>query len=209
MQGQTADSLSPLPTFLPAPQKTSQRWAPKCLQVPQAFVYQLITSCVHLCIHLTVRLNKVEAPYSNKFAACVWDIIISRMQLNHCLAALSIITQVILVQKASLTQLYHFPVCVLLYICLVSTDSVDEKLLTGLCWLAQITSQMPNHPANSFYYPRLKELPPIASIKITRQSRSPDRRAPMSNHILPNSISPQRFSGKTTGCFTSGKTLWI
>lgn len=58
---------------------------------------------------------------------------------------------------------------------------------------------MPNHPANSFYYPRLEELPPIASIKITRQSRSPDRQAPMSNHILPNSISPQRFSGEAKG----------
>lgn len=65
-------------------------------------------------------------------------------------------------------------------------------------------SQMPNHPANSFYYPRLKELPPIASIKITQQSRSSDRQTPMSNHILPNSISPQRFSGKTTG----SKAFW-
>lgn len=55
---------------------------------------------------------------------------------------------------------------------------------------------MPNHPANSFYYPRLKELPPIASVRITQQSRSHNRQAPMSNHILPNSISPHRFSGK-------------
>lgn len=55
---------------------------------------------------------------------------------------------------------------------------------------------MPNHPANSFYYPRLQELPPIASIKLTRQNRAPVRQTPMSNHILPNSISPQRFSGK-------------
>lgn len=59
----------------------------------------------------------------------------------------------------------------------------------------QITSQMPNHPANSFYYPRLRELPPMASIRVTRQSRSPDRQAPMSNHILPNLIS-QRISGE-------------
>uniref|UniRef100_A0A4W5L3T2 Spondin 2a, extracellular matrix protein n=1 Tax=Hucho hucho TaxID=62062 RepID=A0A4W5L3T2_9TELE len=35
--------------------------------------------------------------------------------------------------------------------------------------ITRITSQMPNHPANSFYYPRLTELPPIASIRLTRQ----------------------------------------
>ena len=27
----------------------------------------------------------------------------------------------------------------------------------------RITSQLPNHPANSFYYPELKELPAIAT----------------------------------------------
>lgn len=71
--------------------------------------------------------------------------------------------------------------------------------LSWLLWLfmpvVQITSQMPNHPANSFYYPRLRELPPIASIRVTRQSRSPGRQAPMSNHILPNIIS-RRISGE-------------
>lgn len=78
--------------------------------------------------------------------------------------------------------------------------------MTVLYW-RQITSQMPNHPANSFYYPRLEELPPIASIKITRQSRSPNRQTPMSNHILPNSIS-QRFSGKTTGSAEAKHLPW-
>lgn len=72
--------------------------------------------------------------------------------------------------------------------------SLLSLLITYDCSL-QITSQMPNHPANSFYYPRLKELPPIASIKITRQSRSTDRQTVMSNHILPNTIN-QRFSGE-------------
>nr|XP_020478157.1 spondin-2-like isoform X3 [Monopterus albus] len=66
--------------------------------------------------------------------------------------------------------------------------------------ITEITSQMPNHPANSFYYPRLEKLPPIASLRITRQSRSADRQAPMSNHILPNSISPQRFSALLPNC---------
>lgn len=72
--------------------------------------------------------------------------------------------------------------------------SLLSLLITYDCSL-QITSQMPNHPANSFYYPRLKELPPIASIKITRQSRSADRQTVMSNHIMPNTIN-QRFSGE-------------
>ncbi|KAG7256537.1 hypothetical protein CRUP_007224, partial [Coryphaenoides rupestris] len=58
--------------------------------------------------------------------------------------------------------------------------------------ITRITSQMPNHPANSFYYPRLSELPPIASVMAIRQNRSPVRQIPMSNHILPNSIIPQR-----------------
>uniref|UniRef100_A0A3Q2Y3X8 Spondin 2a, extracellular matrix protein n=1 Tax=Hippocampus comes TaxID=109280 RepID=A0A3Q2Y3X8_HIPCM len=74
--------------------------------------------------------------------------------------------------------------------------------------ISKITSQMPNHPANSFYYPRLKELPPIASIKITRQSRSLHRQVPMSNHILPNSISPQRFSVTPLDCEVSLWSSW-
>ncbi|XP_061691058.1 spondin-2a [Syngnathoides biaculeatus] len=74
--------------------------------------------------------------------------------------------------------------------------------------ISKITSQMPNHPANSFYYPRLKELPPIASIKITRQSRSHHRHVPMSNHILPNSISPQRFSVTPLDCEVSLWSSW-
>ncbi|XP_022045179.1 spondin-2a isoform X1 [Acanthochromis polyacanthus] len=74
--------------------------------------------------------------------------------------------------------------------------------------ITKITSQMPNHPANSFYYPRLKELPPIASIKITRQSSSPERQTQMSNHILPNSISPQRFSATPLDCEVSLWSSW-
>ncbi|KAM4586697.1 spondin-2a [Fundulus diaphanus] len=74
--------------------------------------------------------------------------------------------------------------------------------------ITKITSQMPNHPANSFFYPRLKELPPIASIKITRQRRSLDRQASISNHILPNSISPQRFSATPLDCEVSLWSSW-
>ncbi|XP_034508978.1 spondin-2-like, partial [Ailuropoda melanoleuca] len=32
----------------------------------------------------------------------------------------------------------------------------------------QITSSSPSHPANSFYYPRLKSLPPIARVTLVR-----------------------------------------
>ncbi|XP_034038079.1 spondin-2a [Thalassophryne amazonica] len=74
--------------------------------------------------------------------------------------------------------------------------------------ITKITSQMPNHPANSFYYPRLKELPPIASIKITQQSRSSDHQIHMSNHILPNSISPRRFSVTPLDCEVSLWSSW-
>ncbi|XP_027864522.1 spondin-2a [Xiphophorus couchianus] len=74
--------------------------------------------------------------------------------------------------------------------------------------ITKITSQMPNHPANSFYYPRLKELPPIASIKITRQRRTPDRQTSISNHILPNSINPQRFSATPLDCEVSLWSSW-
>lgn len=34
--------------------------------------------------------------------------------------------------------------------------------------LTQITSSFPSHPANSFFYPRLKHLPPIAKVTITK-----------------------------------------
>uniref|UniRef100_A0A3P9KRJ2 Spondin-2 n=1 Tax=Oryzias latipes TaxID=8090 RepID=A0A3P9KRJ2_ORYLA len=74
--------------------------------------------------------------------------------------------------------------------------------------LNPITSQVPNHPANSFYYPRLKELPAIASIKITRQHRSANRQTVLSNHILPNSISPRRFSETPLDCEVSLWSSW-
>lgn len=74
--------------------------------------------------------------------------------------------------------------------------------------ITQITSQMPNHPANSFYYPRLHELPPIASIRLIRQVRSSSRQTPLSNHILPNSISPQRFSETPLDCEVSLWSSW-
>lgn len=37
----------------------------------------------------------------------------------------------------------------------------------------QITSSSPSHPANSFYYPRLKSLPPIARVTLVRLRQNP------------------------------------
>ncbi|TNN58457.1 Spondin-2 [Liparis tanakae] len=74
--------------------------------------------------------------------------------------------------------------------------------------ITQITSEMPNHPANSFYYPRLKELPPMASIRISQQSRSSDRQILMSNHILPNTINPRRFFATPLDCEVSFWSSW-
>ncbi|XP_043918261.1 spondin-2 [Protopterus annectens] len=38
--------------------------------------------------------------------------------------------------------------------------------------ITQITASSPSHPANSFYYPRLKHLPPIARVTLTKLKRS-------------------------------------
>lgn len=44
----------------------------------------------------------------------------------------------------------------------------------------QITASSPSHPANSFYYPRLKSLPPIAKVTFVRLRQSPRAFAPPS-----------------------------
>lgn len=36
----------------------------------------------------------------------------------------------------------------------------------------QITSSFPSHPANSFFYPRLKHLPPIAKVTLTKVKKT-------------------------------------
>uniref|UniRef100_A0A665VZ01 Spondin-2 n=1 Tax=Echeneis naucrates TaxID=173247 RepID=A0A665VZ01_ECHNA len=38
--------------------------------------------------------------------------------------------------------------------------------------VTQITASFPSHPANSFYYPRLKHLPPIAKVTLTRVKKT-------------------------------------
>ncbi|XP_060003451.1 spondin-2 isoform X2 [Lagenorhynchus albirostris] len=39
--------------------------------------------------------------------------------------------------------------------------------------VTEITASSPSHPANSFYYPRLKSLPPIATVTLARLPHSP------------------------------------
>ncbi|KAM6220651.1 spondin-2 [Rhynchocyon petersi] len=39
--------------------------------------------------------------------------------------------------------------------------------------VTEITSSSPSHPANSFYYPRLKSLPPMARVSLVRLRHSP------------------------------------
>lgn len=70
---------------------------------------------------------------------------------------------------------------------MLGTDS-NTHLKAGLpdpcCSLpssvTQITSSSPSHPANSFYYPRLKSLPPIAKVTFVRLRQSPRAFAPPS-----------------------------
>ncbi|KAJ8408874.1 hypothetical protein AAFF_G00246920 [Aldrovandia affinis] len=73
--------------------------------------------------------------------------------------------------------------------------------------ITRITSQKPCHPANSFYYPRLSELPPLATVRITRQSKIPSHQTPLSNHILPRSM-PQYFSETPLDCEVSLWSSW-
>lgn len=39
-------------------------------------------------------------------------------------------------------------------------------------FISQITCSSPSHPANSFYYPKLKILPPIAQVTMVKIKKS-------------------------------------
>ncbi|XP_066505441.1 spondin-2a isoform X2 [Hoplias malabaricus] len=72
-----------------------------------------------------------------------------------------------------------------------------------------ITSQNPNHPVNSFYYPRLPQLPPLATAWLKRQPRSSVRQHNhVSNHILPHHTKPQQFSETPLDCEVSLWSSW-
>ncbi|KAL4631316.1 spondin-2-like [Arapaima gigas] len=74
--------------------------------------------------------------------------------------------------------------------------------------ITQITSQNPNHPASSFFYPRLSELPPLATIRLIRQNRPPLWQNSLSNHILPHDTVPKRFSETPLDCEVSLWSSW-
>ncbi|XP_061092933.1 spondin-2-like [Conger conger] len=74
--------------------------------------------------------------------------------------------------------------------------------------ITQITSQKPNHPANSFFYPRLQDLPPLASIRLIRQPRTSTHQNTLSNHILPHLNTPQRFSETPLDCEVALWSSW-
>ncbi|XP_062856271.1 spondin-2a [Trichomycterus rosablanca] len=75
--------------------------------------------------------------------------------------------------------------------------------------ITMITSQKPNHPANSFYYPRLSELPPLATVWLKKQPRSTSRQQNhVSNHILPRLSKALQFSETPLDCEVSMWSSW-
>ena len=50
----------------------------------------------------------------------------------------------------------------------MATETTTASVILIVKSPPQITSSSPNHPANSFFYPRLKHLPPIAKVTLTK-----------------------------------------
>ncbi|MGH0159130.1 UNVERIFIED_CONTAM: hypothetical protein FKN15_062728, partial [Acipenser sinensis] len=73
--------------------------------------------------------------------------------------------------------------------------------------ITQITSQNPNHPANSFYYPKLEKLPPLARLTLTRQTGHSPGHKQFSNHILREAGS-KRYSETPLDCEVSRWSSW-
>lgn len=57
--------------------------------------------------------------------------------------------------------------------------------------LRQITSSFPSHPANSFFYPRLKHLPPMAKVTLTKVKKT--------NQIISLPVDPTQSNQLPTG----------
>lgn len=57
--------------------------------------------------------------------------------------------------------------------------------------LQQITSSFPSHPANSFFYPRLKHLPPMAKVTLTKVKKT--------NQIISLPVDPTQSNQLPTG----------
>ncbi|MGH0116424.1 UNVERIFIED_CONTAM: hypothetical protein FKN15_017074 [Acipenser sinensis] len=73
--------------------------------------------------------------------------------------------------------------------------------------ITQITSQNPNHPANSFYYPKLEKLPPLARLTLTQQTGHSPGHKQFSNHILREAGS-KRYSETPLDCEVSRWSSW-
>lgn len=48
----------------------------------------------------------------------------------------------------------------------------NDAFLQGSLFISQITCSSPSHPANSFYYPKLKILPPIAQVTMVKLKKN-------------------------------------
>lgn len=69
--------------------------------------------------------------------------------------------------------------------------NVDTPVYTCPFLLQQITSSFPSHPANSFFYPRLKHLPPIAKVTLTKVKKT--------NQIISLPVEPTQSNQLPTG----------
>ncbi|TRY98493.1 hypothetical protein DNTS_014631 [Danionella cerebrum] len=78
--------------------------------------------------------------------------------------------------------------------------------------VTQITSSFPRHPANSFYYPRLKHLPPIATVSLTKITNSQAFRLPtqppQSNQIPIGNEIDSSLINTPLDCEVSVWSLW-
>uniref|UniRef100_A0AAY4F0E2 Spondin domain-containing protein n=2 Tax=Denticeps clupeoides TaxID=299321 RepID=A0AAY4F0E2_9TELE len=78
--------------------------------------------------------------------------------------------------------------------------------------VTQITSSFPSHPANSFYYPKLKHLPPIAKITLTKINVSHVFRLPIeptkSNQIPTENHLPELLIKTPLDCEVSTWSQW-
>lgn len=62
---------------------------------------------------------------------------------------------------------------------------------SSIYFIPQITSSFPSHPANSFFYPRLKHLPPIAKVMLTKIKKT--------NQIISLPVEPTQSNQLPTG----------
>lgn len=74
---------------------------------------------------------------------------------------------------------------------MLTSPMKNHKCLIHLLFSPQITSSFPSHPANSFFYPRLKHLPPIAKVMLTKIKKT--------NQIISLPVEPTQSNQLPTG----------